>query len=147
MTCCQCQHHVGTPCLDVNCHGSRGRFWKLMSYFVLITQPYKRSRNHCWVLYLNTSYDGCKRNTKFTASQMDSNCQTNLIELEMPEAFIPLKTSMNNTWTIQYIHQNQSFNTVNAITCENHYICLTSNIKLWFRSFSVDCRRCIILEC
>ena len=31
------------------------------------------------------------------ASQMDSNCHTNLIELGLPEAFSHLKTSMNNT--------------------------------------------------
>ena len=100
-----------TPCLDVNCHDSGGRFWKLMSYFVLIMQPYRdqgiTARSCTWI---HPDTECCKRNTKFTASQMDSNCHTNLIELGLPEAFSHLKTSMNITWTSQYlaVDQNQS---------------------------------------
>ena len=54
---------------DVNCHDTAKVLTNLMSYFVVIMQPYRRSRNpstpHTWI------HPSCKRNTKFTASSMN----------------------------------------------------------------------------
>ena len=56
--------------VDVNCHDTAKVLTNLMSYFVVIMQPYKRSRNPSTPL--TWIHPSCKRNTKCTASSMNS---------------------------------------------------------------------------
>ena len=58
------------PGRDVNCHDTAKVLTNLMSYFVVIMQPYKRSRNPSTPL--TWIHPPCKRNTKCTASSMSS---------------------------------------------------------------------------